>query len=234
MKTFTKRQQVRWDKKVQERALRKLNEELQDLYVAKRNLGQIELEAPVFIGYERVFMLRADIARRQDAKLFEAILKIINTKVFCKKKTFLSKEWRTGRWKPMAQSTKRLTERDYEKLPESLKKWFRLFYSYKHKKWLYEFTEEYMFTYKISKAYRTHAQILDTDLETRMAEVYHYIERNHLWGKIDKIYGNRHYRGWKGDRIRVREKALKQDFVSQYRAVKDTALYQLSLYKMAG
>ena len=91
-----------------------------------------------------------------------------------------------------------------------------------------------MFTYKVSKSYRTHAPILDTDLETRMAEVYHYIDRNYLWGKIDKLYGNRHYRGWKGGKIHSLEKVLKMDFMQQYRAVQDTALYELSEYRMAG
>ena len=63
----------------------RLNKELDKNYQAQKDLGWIELDIPIFIGYEAYLEPREDIQNREDAWVFWEICQGLGTKTFAKK-----------------------------------------------------------------------------------------------------------------------------------------------------
>tara|TARA_R110002020_G_scaffold123630_1_gene280357 strand:+ start:2387 stop:3076 length:690 start_codon:yes stop_codon:yes gene_type:complete len=193
----TKRFEKKTKRDTEDRELRRLYTKLRKIYKAQRELGWIELDKPIYLGYAKGFVLRDDISRRKDAQVFEDILKHINTFVTCKNKDFMAKPWNSKKKEPIPHTLSTLSKKVYNKLPTNQQKHFYHYYSHKKKEWVYKFTNDYYFVPKIEKNYAYKVREHDADLDAQEAEIDNYIQNNNLWPKIGKVMGwKTHNDGW--------------------------------------
>ena len=193
-------QSKRYDKRdkyeADERELRRLYQKYISIDKAINNLGWLDLDKPVYLGYIKRFVLRDDISRRKDANVFEGILKCINDFAVCKKKDFLKKDWKTKKKVPIQHSLKHLGKKQFNKLPTNQQKHFSADYDHKDRCWKYRFILNYYFVPKIDKHYAYRVRVFDADLVKQSAEIQRHIETNNLWPKISKLMGWSSRTGW--------------------------------------
>jgi hypothetical protein len=182
-----------------DRELRRLYQKYKSIDKAINNLGWLDLDKPVYLGYIKQFVLRDDISRRKDANVFEGILKSINDFATCKNKDFLRKEWSTKKKVPISHKLKALNKKQFNKLPTNQQKHFSEVYDYKNSCWKYRFIHDYYFVPKIDKHYAYKVRVFDSDLEQQSAEIERHFETNNLWPKINKLMGWSNKGGW--DRV---------------------------------
>ena len=180
----------------EERELRRLYQKYISIGKAINNLGWLDLDKPIYLGYIKQFVLRDDISRRKDASIFEGILKSINDFSTCKNKDFMAKEWKTKKKVPISHNLKYLTKKKFNKLPTNQQKHFSAAYDHKHSCWKYRFVLSYYFVPKIDKNYAYRIRVFDADLERQSDEIERHIETNNLWPKINKLLGRSNSCGW--------------------------------------
>jgi hypothetical protein len=143
---------------------------------AQKNLNYIELDKPVHRGWNAEYVLRDDVARREDAWLFNALLANCGSKVWCKDKSFKRKIHK-GKEEILKPSFGRIYESEWKTFIPAAQKYFtvstnpddhpcswrgRIYYC--NLPWWY-------FTIKITKHYVTHYQEHDEILEQEEAWV---------------------------------------------------------------
>lgn len=192
----------RLDKKInkynREKKLLDLDKENQKLWDAKYDLGWINLETPIFDGYEKKLILREDYTRRSDHKIYEDLLSIVGHSVYCRNKSFTSKNWKTKKLEPIKVLPKSLSNSEFKKkVPERLK---RYFYRYFDTGYGYKYTlkETYMFIEsKRYKHYKTRVRLIDPEIESRISEVQDQLYGNPKnIGKLDNLLGIRRHNDW--------------------------------------
>lgn len=147
-----------------------LNRRSSEIYAAQKALGYVELEKPIHRGYEAYLVLREDIARRDDAWVFQYIIDNFATQPWSIDGVFYRKH---RRWyndnRPKIRS---ISESGYLQLPPQVAKYF--YHDYKEDKasWngvVYKYyscttVPEHFFVMKVVKSYITHKKIIDGDL----------------------------------------------------------------------
>lgn len=198
-------------KQAKELELKRIQRKLSKLQDAVYALGLVELPAPLFKGWKRCFGLRADILNRKDAKDIKEILEKINMYVYSRKKDFSEYDFDEPALFRAKQRLKGLSVKEWQALNPHQKTFF---YKWKDPDFRksnvrYYFTPDYFFVHKVKRHYITHVPILDSELESQIAEIENKIQVEHLWPKIYK------YMGWEwGDRdwdvpiMKIREKLL--------------------------
>jgi len=148
---------------------------------AQRKLGYKPLEKPIHHGYDSYWVLRDDVARREDADKFQQILDNFGTTVWCKDKNF--KEWDRS-CKKMVDVNPGLREID-QKRYDNLSAWAqKFFYSYqKQSRWggasytVYAVNiPSHFLVRKIVKSYKTHYKVIDEELLREEAEINAQLE----------------------------------------------------------
>jgi hypothetical protein len=176
-----------------------------DLSFQRHSLGWMPLEPPVQKGWKRGFVLREDVARSDKAAFYEGILQKINCWEWSYRKDFKIKKREKGRKKyvekvqwlrvvwPSAFEKKQFSDAEQrEFLPELH------FSEYDNRPYLiYVFKEPWRFVLKVFPNMVDKIRVIDPDLETRIAEVDHYIERNDYEKRLRKVL--RGYYGWRRD-----------------------------------
>ena len=93
----------------------RLQEESHQNHIAQRNLGYKELDKPILHGYNMEYVLRDDIARREDAWMYESLLKDFGGSVWCRDKSFtVYSRSSKGKKEYLKPYIKKVTEREYE------------------------------------------------------------------------------------------------------------------------
>jgi hypothetical protein len=190
---ITKRREKRSFKEKKKKEIIALMEEQSRLHKAERKLGLIELKEPYQRGWKKFYVLREDVLNRKDADVFKEILKLIQHTIYSRKPDFTYKDFKTKKILPMEHGFHPISKAKYEKLDPKIKKHFGLSYIYGYYN-KYDSTPrqayivyrycgpEYYFVTKIDKNIVTHAHAIDSVIESRLAEIYNYID--HHWREI--------------------------------------------------
>jgi len=204
----TKRQRKRAQHKGFEKKLRALDSERQDLWQKKQNLGWVDLDKPVMRGWKRFFVLRDNVANSIHAEFFKSILDKIGTVTFSNRKDFKARKKRVRKWKYEAKKQELLMPEagQFKKLNFSEKE--QLFFEEKtimnpQKAWVkvYEFKDPWRFVLKIKPNMITRSRVRNVEMESRLAELDNYFERNYLKPALFKLKGDSYnwYKEWRDE-----------------------------------
>lgn len=196
---MSKHENGKYSHNKKEKELRKLMTKLRKLQKAQRNLGWIELDKPEHWGWEKVLILRDDIARRNNVKFFEELLELVNQKDISNTKSFVKRNWSTGKKEEIKLMPKVFPERDLDKIPIKFHDYFTLevddttYYwgSFSRKYYSWVMNKPYLLKEKIQKHYVTKKRLYDSDLESQINEIEQYIDAGNLWVKWSHINGAR-------------------------------------------
>ena len=150
---------------------------LSDNHLAQRNLGYVQLETPVPHGFTASFILRDDVARREDAWVFKAILKACARSAWRRKNDFISvkrkrKGEKDGKYHPnQYPHFVHLTEDKYLGLDPKCRKWFDVEVDKWGSKWYFLNIPNFFFEIKVVRHYRTKAKLIDNVLLQEEAEI---------------------------------------------------------------
>lgn len=194
----------RFTKEKETKKIRKIYQTMSEMRDAMWHLPMITLDKPRFVGWQRFFVLRDDIANRKDAREFREILDMINTTVYSRTKDFSHYDIEDQPNKYSAyqhsflrgQHLKTISHKQYEKLNEFKKKWFGECWEPRGNYKYYRFNPSYFFVYKIKRHYVTQVPVLDTELESKITELQNKIRTHNLWPKIHKIMGWKMYKAY--------------------------------------
>ena len=162
---------------LREKQIIRLKMEEQELSKAIRNQGWIELDKPVHHGFYAEFMLRADIARREDAPAYQEALDACNDRIWSKKEDFKYKEYKSKKIRVKIPELKSINKDKYEKLSVGAKKFFVEDLN-PIRNWRFGFTDKKyccILTFELvvlkSKAYITHRREHNSILYQRLGEI---------------------------------------------------------------
>ena len=200
------------------RSLLKYSEEVAK---AKKNLGYIDLEKPIHRGYDAEYVLREDVARREDAWLYQAILNDLGRKAWCKDKSF-KRKYRKGKVEEIAPYVSKIYESQWQTFIPAAQKLFSVSsdirdtpHPWKGKVYVAVFPHWFL-KVKISKHYVTQYKEHDEVLEQEDAWIDDKL-RDHKFDKL-KGWGNywtapRWYRNHRNRTRRYQHKRELQKFV---------------------
>jgi hypothetical protein len=165
-----------------------LNRRYDELLDIRRNLGYEELDNPIHHGYNGYLELREDVARRTD-KVGNAIRFIVEKFAVETWSTTKQLYYKRGRYvvdnRPYI---RKISEEEYERLHESVAKYFYAYTSdniyhwsgFVRKKYTCILPSHFLVT-KIKKSYITHRKVHDSELESEIAFVKDKL--NEFWNK---------------------------------------------------
>lgn len=212
------------DKNAQREAqVRKINKELIKLYSAKWNLAKIPLDKPIRYGWYRQLVLRGDIARRKDASVFQEILNACGSSEWGRTKKEIEEQWERNVWRRdywQWPGFRRIGKRAYRRLSVRAKKYF-VQYELRWNPWqgsvkkYYCHVPEYFFVPTYSKAYVTHLQAVDSELESQIAFLNNQLNGDDLFAYSSykrKAHLNKYIRKWDIRNERRRTKMSLQQY----------------------
>src|SRR5574343_1113046 len=140
------------------------------LLASRRNMNKVELEKPIRWGYKKFFTLREDIARSPDAKVYLGILPYVQNTIYCRRKDFTQKSYKTKKMVEMEHSLNSISHKKWNEIESTLtpkqkslfeKYWHQNKYAKNAGEWKYRLIKTWMFVPKIEPHYKTHELILD-------------------------------------------------------------------------
>lgn len=150
-----------------EREYHKLLNALEINQIAQRNLGYIELEHPIPHGFNAYFVLREDVANRDDAWVFQGIIDHCGRTAWRRRNTFetvkdrrktFARPFKKGENEPYP-DFRTVDEREYNSFVAEARKWF----TKSEDKWgrIYYYVNVPIFYYeiKVEQHYRTKAKV---------------------------------------------------------------------------
>lgn len=157
-----------------------------------RNQSLVELDEPIHHGYNAEWVLRADIAKRDDAHIFQEALDACKGKIWGKIPEFKYKNTKTKRWEKVNPKLNKINKAKYEALSLSAQK---LFYetTKSTKYWRIGYNDKeycsslsYELVVKITKNYITHRREHDNVLYQMDSEnkkmMYAVAGNSNPWG----------------------------------------------------
>ena len=184
-----------------EKALRKKGRDKDKVWQAIRDLGWEELDKPIRWGYEKIFVLRKDITKRDDVKQIQILLDMVNAGIISRDKKFLYKNWKTKKMEPMKHELDYISHKEYNKLTRKQQLHFKEVYK---KDWRdiyslvgFELTlPDYYFVEKIQPYYVTRVLKTDPELQSEYDRIVQEIDHSGLWGKLDSLFGVNNNDSW--------------------------------------
>jgi len=154
----------------------RLEAELSANLEAQRNLGFKPLDKPIPHGYRGKWVLRADVARRQDADRFQYILDNFGKSVWSRKEDFKKWCYFTKRVVDIRPSFREIKPAEYENLKPWIKKFFTK--GEKHYPWgnvtytyYYVNIPSHFLVLDMKRDYKTHYKVIDEALKQEEAEI---------------------------------------------------------------
>jgi hypothetical protein len=144
---------------------------------AQRALGYKLLDEPIPNGYIAHWELRDDIARREDAWLFESILRDLGKTAWCKNKDFKHWNWKQKFYEDVNPYIKLISEDEYDRILPQYQHWFEYAIGKDKVRWggvikYYECNiPDYFFKRVIERDYKTHYKVIDEVLKQEEAEL---------------------------------------------------------------
>jgi hypothetical protein len=190
----------------------------------------VELPNPIFIGYDRTFEVRDDIAKTSEGDKLKELLNYINIVQFSKTKDFLTYPqgwWYHHRKKglklvPMIMNFYSISEYHYNnKLPDHIK-----YYFYKHIKYskygppynIYScWVPLWKFKYKVTPHYIRYVKKYDTTRESEYHYWKNHFSSNNYWNKIWhlKCEPTGYYDDWDVRDDYLKNKILVKDMINE-------------------
>lgn len=176
---------------IRDKEYKSLCKKLCDNQQAQRDLGWIELETPIFIGYRAKLEPRQDIQNRDDAWVFWDISKNLSTTEFARKIEHFhwnvkkKRNWFVEMKKPHIKS---ISESVYNSIPPQIQKYFKLDEHYYRYPCYYCDVPNFYWEIVYEKEYRTKVRRIDSDLKKEESEIRRridfdfYNENNHMSG----------------------------------------------------
>lgn len=153
--------------------LRLLAEE-DKLETIQRNLGYRELEKPVHYGYNAYFVLREDVARRDDAFIYQHIIDNYSTETWSKTPEFYIKKKRY--YEDRRPTFQDIPESLYNRLDVRVAKHFYHDSEKDRKSWDGSVIKTYVcgippyyVVMKVKKSYLTHEKVIDSEVERQLS-----------------------------------------------------------------
>lgn len=204
--------------------IRKIKKEWVKLHAAKRNLAKIPLDKPIRYGWYKQLALREDVARRIDADVFQEILEVCGRWVWARTKGLADEQWehllrsrrRNWQWGGFA----RVSKHRYNELSPAAQKYFTA-YEWRWTPWqgsIHKFychvpKSYYILTYK--KAYITHLQSVDSELDSKIAELENQMRKNEFYPYswwASNGWPNKYMRKWVNRKARHQVKRALHDY----------------------
>jgi hypothetical protein len=190
----------------------KVNRRKWEVLGAQRNLGYEPLDEPYQKGWDAYWVLRKDVSRRSDADDLQFILDNFGKDIWCDNIFFLKWDRSIRRYTDINPHIRAITEREWEKLPATCKKWFKVMpiqHGHYHPWW---YTSTYTCVIPLHFLVKekepsmvTHKRVIDnlleqewaelSDLEDRLIDYRGWYKMGHKSGKSYKQYRNRQFRG---------------------------------------
>lgn len=183
----------------------RLDEELNELYQAKRKLPLIKLDKPMHVGWKKYFVLREDVKKGHPHRYkVDKILSKIQHEIHSRRKDFLVEDWKTKKLKPREHSLNLIPENKWpEEFPESYKSFFELktyerktYYAFNTQIYrMWKFKPMWMLETRIKPRYATHIQEVDSTVCSRIKEIENFFDVRNARTRLDHLYGyrNRHW-----------------------------------------
>ncbi len=175
-----------------------IENKLSYLYELHWNEGWIKLKTPIHRGWWKEYVLREEIKRRKYGDDLKQVLSIASQPVYGRTEKILENNWaraakRHNRPEPVG--LKGIYIETYYGLPANVQKWFTQRKDVYLGRWLMStyfspIVPLSYFKFSYRKAYITHKQVLDRNLEREIAELEK--RRNQL-----ELGGYSFYGGWK-------------------------------------
>ena len=183
-----------------------LHRERRSLWQKRRELPWITLDPPIIRGWKRSFVLREDVARSNDAAIYERILEHINTVQYSHRSDFKKKKRSKGRkihvlrdqhlqrldlwhWNKCAFTPKEAAHFELVEEPPSGP---RGVLTYR-----YAFCEPWRYVLCIQPNIITKVRQHDEELEAAIKAIDNDLERNHQRGRLDKLLSGGGYKWWR-------------------------------------
>ncbi len=199
---------------LKEKEIQRLKNEGSLIHDAIHSQGWVKLDKPYHQGYNAKWVLRKDIARREDAEDFQRALDISNKTVWSRNKDFRYKNHKTKKVEILLPGLKPISKKQYESLPPQVRKFFRRDLS-SIQNWRYGFrdiTYICILTYELvvlkTKTYVTHRREHDEVLYQREAEIekrLYDLTDDHPWGN----YGDGKF--WRRRALRMKKTIAKHE-----------------------
>lgn len=196
----------------------RVKNELDNNYKTQRNLGWVELDNPIHIGYTAFLILRDDISRRDDSHIFESILEFSTSEFARKLKDFNFDNKKNRMVFYTRPHIRDINESIYINLPIQIQKWFSLLTTSNRTwggKWYSCNVPSFYFTVSYEKKYKTKIQIIDEVLLQEESELESIIQ--------NKFYNEFRY-------MSSAPKYFRKNLNRQQRAKSKQSLYNL-IYK---
>ncbi|RYD53328.1 MAG: hypothetical protein EOP52_04095 [Sphingobacteriales bacterium] len=200
----TKRQRRRARLKDRDRQLLALDKRRETLWQLQRERLWILIDPPIVRGWKRSFILRDDVARHQDAPLYERILERINETQYSYRRDFKQKTRRQGRKIHVVreQHLKRLDSWEWSRCaftPEEAAQfdWVGEPSTHGAVTWRAVFREPWRFVLRIQPNIITKTRQHDEGLEAELKAIANYLDRNQLHGRLNTLLKGGGYRSWR-------------------------------------
>lgn len=176
---------------IRDKEYKSLCKKLCDNQQAQRDLGWIELETPIFIGYRAKLEPRQDIQNRDDAWVFWDICNSLSTTEFARKIDQF--HWNVKKKRNQFVDMRRphikgISESVYNSIPPQIQKYFKLDEHYSRYPYYYCDVPNFYWEIVYEKEYRTKVRRIDSDLKREESEIRRridfdfYNENNHMSG----------------------------------------------------
>lgn len=167
-----KKRNKKWAK---EKEFKRLKEKLHVNRRAQRDLGWVDLEKPIFNGWNAVLDLRSDIKNREDSWVFEWIAKNLTYSVYFKRIEDFPWNKRSFSGEYLIPHIRFISEEIYNNLHPQIKKYFTLDtygfrfkgtkkyadYKYRFGDWYICTVPDFYFEIKYTKSYKTRVRLID-------------------------------------------------------------------------
>lgn len=192
----------------------KLNKELDDLRSQIQKIQPVKLDKPIFDGYIKSLTLIPEAEKRKDYQKIKECLDFIGQHtVYCKNKTFLTKN--KNKLKPGLKTIPDPRFQSYlsDKYQFEQTEKIKSFYKYLQyipdiyrcnchdlgQTYKYKFTPHFEFDYThllqetITEKYFTHYYPVDSVIESRIKHIYNKFDRNNYWSLLYNNKTNKDY-----------------------------------------
>jgi hypothetical protein len=167
----------------------RLLERLDKNHQAQKDLGWIELDEPIFIGWEAKIKPRKDIQNRDDAWVFWKICEEFSGSIFARK--IEDFDW-NKKIKPKIYQgppgIRSIHESIYEKMPSQIQKYFTLDiystgkeYKYRFGNWYYCNIPSFFWEVVYEKSYKSKVRVLDEILIQEESEIKSILYDKFYW-----------------------------------------------------
>jgi hypothetical protein len=196
--------------------LRSLGRERSRLQRAQGNAPVVPLERAFQRGWEKTYVLRADIHHRPDRRVFSEVLPFVNQRVYSRTREFQSREG-----KPIALHPRIIPVAEWRQLawPASHQRWF----AYGHwriedRPWIPPHWSRHILGFRLVRSWWleeqmrpfmiTHQRVELPEVRRRLAEIERYMDMHSGWERLMRLHGrSRWWRHLSSTRSELRQES---------------------------